>query len=218
MQNTPGIQWYSAGQLPFFSFPWHWCVSCSAATWWSPARGQWYYWEAPGGNVWHVLPEMTLSRFVCEIVVVVEVGSGRMEEDHWGRSRGGVSYGTADALRHFRQSDGFLLISQRLQSSTEKAATWRRNHFNFKHLSYSAEHTHTKTHTHTNKYAWSQSPKADFSDNQSGEWRTFGTYTAALVLADCCIDQLSAHTPKANVFRSVFWANLHKASSSLAES
>lgn len=73
-----------------------------------------------------------------------------------GTEQRGDSYGTADTLRHFEQSDGFPLMSQRLQSSTEKAATWRRNHFNFNHLSYSAANTHSKTHTHshTNKYTW----------------------------------------------------------------
>lgn len=40
-----------------------------------------------------------------------------------GTEQRGDSYGTADALRHFEQSDGFPLMSQRLQSSTEKAAT-----------------------------------------------------------------------------------------------
>lgn len=96
-------------------------------------------------------------------VVVGEVGSGRWE--HEGRPLGteqrGGSYGTADALRHFKLSDGFPLISQQLQSSTEKAATWRRNHFHFNHVSYSAGHTrtytHPKTHSHTNKYTRARS-------------------------------------------------------------
>lgn len=108
-------------------------------------------------------------------VVVGEVVS--VCSEHGGRPLGteqrGGSYGTADALRHVRQSDGFPLISQRLQSLTEKAATWRRNHFNFNHLSYSAEDTHIRTHTHsdTNEYtrAWSES-KGWFQ--WQPEWRT----------------------------------------------
>lgn len=58
-------------------------------------------------------------------MVVGEFGWGRWE--HGGRplgtEQGGDSYGTAEALQHSKLSDGFPLISQRLQSLTEKAAT-----------------------------------------------------------------------------------------------
>lgn len=59
-----------------------------------------------------------------------------MEEDHWGRSRGETLM--AQLTLRWLSSH---------QSLTEKAATWRRNHYSFNHLSYSAEHTYPNTHT-----------------------------------------------------------------------
>ncbi len=171
MQNTPGIEQYSVFQFIFSPSWWH-LWSCSVAT---SRRTV----VLLGGSWWkHVEQATHLS---LDDMVVGNVNSGHWE--HGGgalgtEQRGGYN-GTADALRHFKQSGGFPLISQRLQSSTEKAATWRRNRFNFNHLSYSAAYTHSKTHTQKQVYT-GLSPKADFSDNLSGEQsRTFGTYTAA---------------------------------------
>lgn len=57
--------------------------------------------------------------------------------------------------------------AKRLQSWTEKAATWRRNQFNVNHLSYNVGHTHT----HTNKYAQTRSESKGWFQWQP-EWRT----------------------------------------------
>lgn len=63
----------------------------------------------------------------------------------------------------------FLSSAKRLQSWTEKAATWRRNHLNVNHLSYNVGDTHT--HTDTNKYTWTWSESKGWFQWQP-EWRT----------------------------------------------
>lgn len=132
-----------------------------------------------GGSWWKWYPAHLTIRSDNKIVAGGGGGQvdGITEEDHRGTEQWGDSYGTADALRHFKLSDGFPLTSQRLQSSTEKkAATWRRKPFNFNHVSYSAEHTCTHTHihehtlTHTNKYTWAGSESKGWFQWQP-EWR-----------------------------------------------
>lgn len=65
---------------------------------------------------------------------------------------GGGSYGTR------RQTASLSSASGCARQREAKAATGRRNHFNFKQSSNNAKHTHQKTHTHT-KYTrpWSES-------------------------------------------------------------
>lgn len=104
--------------------------------------------------------------------VIVEVDSGRWEEDHRGRSGGEALM--AQLTLSDKLSDGFPLIGQRLQSLTEKAATWRRNRLQPRELQCQTHmyiHTSKNTHSHTrtSTHGLGQSPKADSRDNQSGE-------------------------------------------------
>lgn len=130
-----------------------------------------------GGSWWKWYPAHLTIRSDDKIV-----GGGGGMSGRW--DNGGRPPGDGALMAQLTLSDisncgnGFPLTSQRLQSSTEKkAATWRRKRFNFNHVSYSAErtctHTHTSmnthSHTRTSTHGLGQSPKADFSDNQSGE-------------------------------------------------
>lgn len=147
----------------FLPFPWHGCVPSSEAAQWPLMV------VTPGSSYWKCDDLHTRSGDMF----VVEVDSVQWE--HKGRplrteKRGGL-YGTADASDISNSQMFFPLISQWLQSSTEKAATRLRSHLDFSRLSYSAEHTNV--HTSKNTLTWTsthglgQSPKADFSDNQS---------------------------------------------------
>ena len=106
--------------------------------------GRWVLWEAPGGDVWH------------RATVENDDVSVRPDEmvDSWGTDKEPLVDG--EVVRTFWHS----WRSHRLQSSTEKAARWRRNHFNFSHLSYSGKQTHIHTHTSQNTRSYTHGRRA----------------------------------------------------------
>lgn len=138
MENTPGTQCYSASQLPFLQW------RCSVAT---SERTVFVL----GGSWWKSVKQKGYSAvlFIWSDDIG-EVGSG---QEHGGRTLGteqkGGSYGTADTLRHFKQSDGFPLISQRLQSSTEKGSHVEKKSFQLQPLELQCR---TRVHTHIQKH------------------------------------------------------------------
>lgn len=112
-------------------------------------------------------------------MVIGEVGSGGLE--HRGRPLGteqrGGSYGTADALRHFKLSDGVPLISQKASVNNRKGSHVKKKPFQLQPLelqcrTHTCTNTHPKTHTHshTEKYIWVWSESKGWIQWQP-EWR-----------------------------------------------
>lgn len=138
----------------FAPFKWHWCT-------WSSEDAQWTM-VILGSSVWK-WSSADLS--VGSDNRLVSVCSGHRGRPPRTEQRGRLLWYS------WRSQTPWWLSTH--PSVTEKAATWRRNHYSFNHLSYSAEHTLIQTRTHTRTQTSTlelgRSPKADFSDNQSEE-------------------------------------------------
>lgn len=108
--KTPGFQWYSASQLVFPPFPWYWEFP--------PVEQLSSHQQEDIGHTGKLPGEMILRwsvykiRWRWSLVRLVQV-VGSSEEEYWETEQKGGSYGTADALWRFKQSDGFPLNSQR---------------------------------------------------------------------------------------------------------